>query len=181
MRPQIGLWVAEALSSDTDESYKISGETPLSYGTQKRLDHRHVPFIGAYKKLKALHCYCTITSMFFSVVVSGCLGVAINLLLVILIPKRYNMEFTNKLRSFDHIRLSLWLKIIKNSLTTSALSQWKEGHEQSILSTSYLTSSESAGPTMGTSHSRSPTCCQNSRCLVNLSSLLSLLQTLAHS
>ncbi len=118
----------------------------------------------------------------FSVFVSGCLGVAIKLLLVMLIPKRYNIEFTNKLRrSFGHIRLSLWLKIIKNSLTTSALSQWKEGHEQSIVSSSYLTSSESAGPTMGTGHSRSPICCQHSRCLVNLSSLLTLLQSLAHS
>ena len=125
--------------------------------------------IGAYKA-KVLHCHFVL-----------CLQSLFGCLLAILIPKRYNMESTNKLRSFGHIRLSLWQKIKNISLTISGLSQWKEGHEQSSLSSSCLTSSERVGPTMGTSHSRSPTRCQNSRCLLNLSSLLTLLQSLAHS
>ena len=42
-RPQIGLWVAKARSCDTDESKKNSGEPPLSYGAEKRRDHRNLP------------------------------------------------------------------------------------------------------------------------------------------
>ena len=46
-RPQIGLRVAKALSCDTDESNFFSGEPPppppppLSYGAEKRRDHRN--------------------------------------------------------------------------------------------------------------------------------------------
>ena len=53
-RPQIGLWVAKALSCDTDESKKNSGEPPLSYGAEKRQDHRNVPYAHAISVIPPL-------------------------------------------------------------------------------------------------------------------------------
>ncbi len=46
-RPQIGLRVAKALSCDTDESNFFLGEPPLSYGAEKRRDHRNLPYAHA--------------------------------------------------------------------------------------------------------------------------------------